>query len=230
MNAILLWLAGYSSDYWLTFNQARQLGLSVRKSEKASKIIFYKEQEVKKPDENGKTKSEKYILTKLYCVFNLLQTNYPFPKEDKQSSFINKSEIDSFVTNFGVKIVFGGDRAFYDKLNDMIRMPCKTKFISEENYYATLLHEIAHSTMAKHRLDRQTKIYATEELIAELSSAFLCSQFNLTGKLGHTAYIQSWLKSLKEDKKYIFKVVGQARQICDYLQQFKKENKQPIAA
>ena len=82
--------------------------------------------------------------------------------------------------------------------------------------------------MEKKRLDREqvgkgqdTSKYAFEELIAELGSAFLCSQFGIKqhGRDDHAMYLKSWLKALKNDKKYIFKAASQAQKAVDFLNQ-----------
>ena len=43
INIMLLWSCSYSSPFWLTFNQAKELNGSVRKGEKGTQIVFYKQ-------------------------------------------------------------------------------------------------------------------------------------------------------------------------------------------
>ena len=92
----------------------------------------------------------------------------------------------------------------------LVWLPSPNDFESYEHYLATALHELAHWSGAKYRLDRQlsnrfgTQAYAAEELVAELSAAFLCAHLNIEGKLRHVEYIANWLGLLREDPRAIF--------------------------
>lgn len=139
-------------------------------------------------------------------------------------------QIESFIQDSEAAIAENKASACYIPGMDIIEMPSKELFLDNgqtatENYYATLLHELTHWTGGKERLNRVQKqcyedkeSYAFEELIAELGSAFLCSQFgiNQQGRDNHTIYIKSWLKALRSDKKYIFKAASQAQKAVDY--------------
>jgi len=92
--------------------------------------------------------------------------------------------------------------------------------------YATLAHELTHWTKHKNRLDRELgrkkwgdEGYAREKLVAELGAAFLCADLELTPEPGadHAAYIQGWLKVLKEDKRAIFSAAAHAQRAADFL-------------
>lgn len=76
---------------------------------------------------------------------------------------------------------------------------------------------------AKSRLDHDIKgkfgsgVYAFKELIAELGSAFLMADLGVTGEVQHGSYIASWLKSLKGDKRFIFRAANAASKAHQYL-------------
>lgn len=98
--------------------------------------------------------------------------------------------------------------------------------VFDEAYYATVAHELTHWTKHKSRLDREfgrkqwgDEGYAREELVAELGAAFLCADLALTPEPGtdHAAYIQSWLKVLKNDKRAIFSAAAHAQRAADFL-------------
>ncbi|MBN0734799.1 hypothetical protein JTM20_37945, partial [Pseudomonas aeruginosa] len=59
--------------------------------------------------------------------------------------------------------------------------------------------------------------YAEEELVAELGSAFLMAELGIEGEVQHESYIASWLKALKNDKRYIFKAASAASKAHRYL-------------
>ena len=105
-------------------------------------------------------------------------------------------------------------------------MPPFEAFRDAQSYYATLAHETTHWTRAKHRLDRDfgrkrfgDEGYAQEELVAELGSAFLAADLGLElePREDHTAYIESWLKVLKDDKRAIFTAAAHAQRAVDFL-------------
>jgi antirestriction protein ArdC len=143
--------------------------------------------------------------------------------------FNDISSIEALTVKSGAKLQFGGDRAYYSPSQDYIAMPHKTQFNSEASYYATLLHELSHWSGHKSRLDRDlsgrfgNEAYAAEELIAELSAAFLCARYSITGELRHSSYIASWLRVLKNDNKAIFKAAALAQKSADYLAGFAGE-------
>lgn len=120
------------------------------------------------------------------------------------------------------EIRFGGSRAFYRPSEDCIYMPRVESFRSMEDYYSTILHELSHWTGHESRLQRDFKrfneeSYAMEELVAEMSSAFLCASLGVEGKLQHENYIASWIKVLKEHKRAIFTAAARAADASDYI-------------
>ena len=109
---------------------------------------------------------------------------------------------------------------------DNIHMPCIDFFRDAESYYATLAHEATHWTRHPSRLAREfgrkrwgDEGYAMEELVAELGSAFLSADLELTPEVreDHAAYIASWIKVLKNDKRAIFSAAAHAQKAADFL-------------
>ncbi|MDH3001463.1 hypothetical protein A1D23_13030 [Chelonobacter oris] len=116
--------------------------------------------------------------------------------------------------------------AFYSPSRDCIVMPERCQFDEVERYYTTLLHESAHATGHRSRLNRigitdnggfGSEKYAFEELIAELTGAFMCAHVGIDNIVQNAAYLDSWIKVLKSDKKAIFRATSQAREATDYL-------------
>jgi antirestriction protein ArdC len=120
----------------------------------------------------------------------------------------------------------GGDRAYYNLAGDFVQTPPFEAFRDPESYYATLAHECTHWTRHPSRLEGDfgrkrfgDEGYAMEELVAELGSAFLCADLSLTPETrdDHAAYIASWLKVLKDDKRAIFTAAAHAQRAADFL-------------
>src|SRR5258708_33530593 len=119
----------------------------------------------------------------------------------------------------------GGNRAYYSPDSDHSQMPPFQAFKENVSYYSTLAHEHTHWTASAARCDRQLgkrfgdNAYAAEELIAELGAAFTCAHLGLSTepRADHAAYIDSWLKVLKADKRAIFTAASKAQQATDYI-------------
>jgi antirestriction protein ArdC len=211
---------------WLTFKQAKDMGGTVKKGEKSSVIVFYKTLE--KEDDAGEKK--KFPFLQYSNVFHLSQCEGIVSKmEDAQIdetlSPIQKGEeiIAEYVKRSGVTInhVEGGYSARYQQSDDTVTMPSAGQFSSIEEYYSTIFHELAHSTGHKSRLNRLSEntsfgraTQSREELIAEISS---CFTMNLAGiEIPETfensvAYIQAWIKHLRNDKTAIVSASGKAQ-------------------
>ena len=234
INTLILWLKqqehGYSSNEWGTFKQWKDKDVHVKKGEKSSLIIFYKK--VEKKDGAG-DEPEFYNMLKSYCVFNADQIEGYEPTTGREQGGFGTVErieaIEKYIKATGAEIHEDSERACFCPLSDHIEMPCKGLFFDNgqsatENYYAVLLHELTHWTGGATRLDREQESkdkkesYAFEELIAELGSAFLCVQFgiNQQGRDDHAMYIKSWLKALKNDKKFYIQGGSAVSKSCKF--------------
>jgi len=119
-----------------------------------------------------------------------------------------------------VTVNHGGNRACYSPMDDSIRLPKFEQFKDEGCYFSVAFHEAGHSTGHESRLDRQfgkrfgDNAYAVEELVAELTAAFLCADCGISQpeepRADHATYLASWLKVLKKDKKAIVTAASQA--------------------
>ncbi len=132
---------------------------------------------------------------------------------------------EEFFRHIGADVRHGGPKAFYSPSTDHIQMPPWEAFKDAEAYYATFGHEHQHWTGGEKRLARDLKgrfgseAYAMEELGAELGAAFLCADLGLAvnPRPEHAAYIDSWLKVMRGDKRAIFTAASQAQRSTDYL-------------
>ena len=126
---------------------------------------------------------------------------------------------------------FTVNMAYYDSKADQITVPPRGHFKCEGDYYRTLVHEIAHWTGHESRLNRGldeakrgTPEYAWEELRAEMASAMICSALGVDGGLAdHAAYLDEYVKLLKEDRSAIFKAARDAEKIYNAVFEFDPE-------
>lgn len=225
------WERGYSSDYWMTFKQAKASGGQVRKGEKGSLVTFWKMYTTK----NKETGHELEIpMLKHYTAFNVEQIegidipDAPMPDETA-ASFQPLDAAEEIVKGYAGSppILFdGGGRAFYRPTNDSIHLPKVERFSDRESYYSTLFHEIAHSTGHSTRLDRglDTKLsafgstdYSKEELIAEMGAAFLCASAGISPPTVEqsASYLHSWINVLRGDKRLVITAAAAAQKAAD---------------
>lgn len=231
-NIVTLWCMGleYPEPVWASYRQWAELGCQVRKGEKGSPIIYYST--LDREDEDGKEKAVPFI--KHSAVFNSAQVDgYEAPERPEMPPLERLEAVDEFVRRTGANVVEGGSQACYIPALDIIKMPEGRRFIDSatstrtESYYSTLLHELTHASGHRSRLNRDmtgrfgSEAYAAEELVAELGAAFLCAKLSITPepRADHSQYINSWLKALKNEKKFIFSASTQAQLAADYLLQ-----------
>ena len=240
-------LRGYKDERWVTFNQAKELGASIKSGEKSSDVFYWSQydKKTKKPfdpdtiEEMTEEECKEYIkenvrpVLKFYQVFNAEQCK-DFPettrKNAKSDAEIAKQniQIETIIKNSSAPISYDGkDRAYYSTSTDSIHLLLIESFKTSQDYYATALHEIAHSTGHSSRLNRDmnnifgSEAYAIEELRAELASVFMQSELGID--LGnaeianHGAYLKSWLKAVKKDVNVFYRAAADAGKISTYI-------------
>lgn len=213
---------GYRRNRWATFKQWQTVGGRVRKGEKGTPILFFKEYVA--ANDNGN--DEKRVVAKLSYAFNEAQVDgIDVPAEIPVQQHDRHAAIDAFIAATGATITEDGQRACYIPSEDAIRLPSLCLFREREHFYSTAFHELVHWTGAKHRLDRQlstrfgSHAYAAEELIAEMGAAFLASEWSIENvtRQDHAAYLSAWLKLMKEDKRALVTAASQASKAVAYL-------------
>jgi len=237
INTLLLWMTaaqhGYQSPYWMTYGQAQALGGQVRKAEKSTLVVYAGAIETHEENEEGEDVERRIPFLKGYAVFCADQIDGLADRFYAKAIVPDGADIktrithaDTFFASLGADIREGGHRAYYDAAGDYIQMPHFDAFVSAEAHATTLAHECIHWTKRKDRLDRDfgRKVfgdqgYALEELVAECGSAFLAADLGLEigPREDHAAYVASWLKVLKGDKRAIFRAAAHAEKAVAFL-------------
>jgi len=236
VNILLLWgsqiAGGYRSAGWLTFKACADLGGNVRKGSKGTPIVFASqfvpEAERAKPVEDQRSMS----FLKTFYVFNVEQCEglpAELYGEGEPISLEHQIEgAERVIRETGADFRIGGNRAFYAPGPDFIQVPPQISFHEPVNYYRTCFHEIGHWTGSAKRLARKfgtsfgTKDYAREELVAEMSSAFVCASLGISPTVRHADYLGSWLTVLREDNRAIFKAASMASKAADFILQIER--------
>lgn len=222
-NILALSFSGYTSKYWATYKQWDSLGAQVSKGAKSTMGVYYGPysytDKVSGEDKTGKT-------LRVFFLFNAEQVTGWEEPEKPSHVLPTVDKAEEFFARQNVPTMHGGDRAFYVPAMDRIGMPDRNCFHTVAGYYSTLAHEHAHATGHKSRLDRDASTvfgsadYAAEELVAELSAAFLLPLLGLSSsepRRDHAAYLASWLRKLKDDPMAIQKAASAAQKAVNYM-------------
>ena len=246
---LLSWL-GFAQNLFLTFSQVSELGASVKKGEHGQFIVFWKQKEKKDKDEAEQEETDaigkKYVL-RYYYVFNISQCE-GIPEDMLPELMVRDNDpievCEAMVERMPNKpaIYHQEHSAFYNPMMDYVNMPKMDTFTNSESYYGTLFHELIHSTGHQSRLNREgiTKAtssyvepYSVEELTAEIGACYLKSYAGIAVEMSNSvAYIQGWLKRLRNDHRFILFACSAAQKAADFIlnpQEAKKE-KVPVGA
>lgn len=208
-------------EYWLVWDSKEKRSLTFREYEKLLKM------------DPSRKEAEFRVYAKTAYVFNAAQVEglEPLPQQERPPLEENKladEVIKTMSENMGVKLVYGGDEAYYRPSTDTIHLPPEEAFFSTEERISTTLHELAHSTAAPSRLDRPTAglrqdpaMYALEELRAEIASCYTAAAIDLkisdSVVENNRAYVQHWLTAIKQDHNVLFAAIKDADKIADYM-------------
>lgn len=227
LNQLLL---GKPGEY-VTYKQAQEEGGQVKKGEKSSIVVFWKF--IDKKDDKGAPvigadgKPEQVPFLRYFNVFHIDQCEGLTPKHSAPPPVVSASSDEAaeavmagYLERSGVKLFHEGAEAFYRPSTDSIHIPELERFASTAEYYSTLFHEATHSTGHESRLNRLSspayfgsESYSKEELVAEIGAAALVHKVGLetpSSFKNSAAYIQSWLRALKDDKHMIVGAAGKA--------------------
>ncbi len=247
VNVLILWGAvltrGFSCQSWLTFRQALSLGGNVRKGERGITVVyadrFIPDDEKRRARETGDD-AQAIPFLKRFTVFSTDQCE-GLPEDVGTApppvpEGLILPDVEALIHASGADVRLGGDKAFYAPGPDYIQVPRPEAYFEPINWHRTALHELSHWSGAPHRLGRDlsggfgSKPYAKEELVAEISAAFVCATLGITPTVRHSDYIASWLDVLREDNRAIVRAASAAWKAADYLLAFRPGTDAPDAA
>jgi antirestriction protein ArdC len=245
MNVLILWGAviecGFSAQSWLTFRQALGLGGNVRKGEHGTTVVyadrFTPDEERRRAERDGDEPNAIPFL-KRFTVFNTDQCENLPPELTSAPAPVPEGLIlphaEALIAASGADFRVGGERAFYSPDHDFIQVPRPEAYFEPINWHRTALHELGHWSGHPSRLGRDlsggfsSAPYAKEELIAEITSAFVCASLGIVPTVRHADYIGSWLDVLREDDRAIVRAASAASKAADYLLAFQPDSSEPI--
>ena len=238
INILILWNAvidrGFSEQGWLTFRQALSLGGNVKKGEGGTTVVyadrFVPGDERKRAAETGED-AQFIPFLKRFTVFNTDQCDN-LPAEiattpPPPSPGLVEPQAEALIAATGADFRIGGNRAYYVPFQDYIQVPPPDAYFETINWHRTAFHELGHWTGAAHRLKRDMSCffgsgsYAREELVAEITGAFVCATLGIIPTVRHADYIGSWLEVLREDNRAIVRAASQASKAADFILSFR---------
>ena len=225
----------YQDPRFVTFKQAQDNNWKVKRGEHGHLCEYWIwTTKVEKENENGEKVKVEVPLDRpkvsYFTVFNMeqIEGNYPKFELPTKLSHDNLVEIANDLiasSRCPIKEV-AQSRAYYSPSNDDITLPLRDSFSSSEDFLATLIHEMAHSTGEE--LGRQMSTggkmspeYAKEELVAELSSLFLKAELGIANEgkhfENHSAYLNGWNSMLKSDPNELYRASKEADKACEFI-------------
>ena len=235
VNIFMLACMPYSSPYWMTFKQCQDKGGQVMKGEKAAPVVFWKWLDKKDAGADGDdavTVNGKIPMLRYYNVFNLEQVKgiEAPPVSEEPNIFTPIERAEQIIAGMPYKpaITHGGNTASYSPMLDYVKIPKPEAFTCPEEFYNTLFHELCHSTGHASRVGRKGILepsffgsheYSKEELCAEMGASFLSAHAGIEHETieNSAAYIQGWLRSLRNDKTLLVHAAAQAQKASDYI-------------
>ena len=220
-------VSGFECQDWLTAKQLNNLGFKLKPEQKYTPIVFWGQGEKKVDGE-----SKKFGFTRFYKIFNKSQienyeTTWPPEEPAEWESWEDKAQdiMDGYETKGGALTEYGKGRAYYCPTTDKMGMPSPGTFFNRPEFWCTQFHEMIHSTGHKKRLNRNLEnvfgdhSYSEEELVAEMGSCFLMADLGIIDRtiVNSAGYIQSWLKKLKDNRKFLMQAAQRAEKACDYI-------------
>ena len=221
---------------WFTWPEIQRRGGHVKKGEKASFVVFWKQVAVNDQDTTtGETKKKLVPMLRYFNVFHVDQVEGlkldapPVTTAVEESPSAMKIIAEYIAKNAPLRLENEGlsNKAYYSPSMDKIVVPTMKQFTDQAEYYSTVFHEMTHSTGHRSRLNRLSSTahfgdedYSREELVAELGAAALCNISGVETKKqfrNSAAYIQGWLRALRNDKTLIVKAAGAAAKAVDFI-------------
>lgn len=222
-------MRGFTSPFWVTFNQAKERGAKVRKGAKSEAVTFWTKWKPKDSDDPER------MIVRYYRVFNVAEVE-GLPAEFYPEAAAPVSEFEAITAAQRIiddmpnrpELRHEGRLAFYEPGADRVTLPRPTTFPSAPEYYSTAFHEFVHATGHASRLGRLkpgakfgSQNYTVEELVAEFGAAFLCGCAGISAPVveNQAAYIDGWLRQLRkpDSKRWLVQAAGKAQRAADYV-------------
>lgn len=249
---LMFMMGGYSKNRWITAGNAEKLGGHIPEEHKGRGVLCEywgrrqqgrPKADEKEPEDQDGTNTDGTIkrytrFCSVFVVYNVdLVEGLPEavregPEKDLKPLRERMEKVEAMLAAIPADIRHGSDRACYRRIPDHVLMPAREQFTGANdearlaNYYATLLHELAHWTGHESRINRTFGVfgdatYAREELIAEMTSCFLCADLEIPMEnLQHPEYLANWFQKVKDEPDVLLRSANAAKYAATFLRDF----------
>lgn len=243
------------SNFFGTFKQISEAGGKIKKGSKSLDVLFFnyrfwdRENQCSiNPNDIPYLSAEEkkniamFPNVKVFKVFSFddiedvskLDVKYPDYDTEYTNDVVIDQNIEEFVLKTGCKIVHKKvSVASYSPYFDKITMPEMEAFKNNSHYYATLFHEMIHSTASKvgRKLSQETEKYAFEELVAEAGAILLSYEFGTVGEvLNSCAYFKGYFSKFDNSKEILLNAFKDGSKASNYLLRTAKDYQEETAA
>lgn len=152
-----------------------------------------------------------------------------FEENAVEITLVNPNRVvEDYLAREGLEVIPVVGTPAYSPSRDIIKM--NKEHNSEDEYFCSLFHEMAHSTGAKHRLNRNigsksSSEYAKEECIAEITAALLCGESGINSFStsnsrefkNSAAYFNFYKERIRDWGKEFIYIVSSAEKAFNYI-------------
>lgn len=162
INLILLASLEYEKNFFLTSKNIEEIGAKVKSGEKGHILAYWNYPDKQKDDDKQHWEAPQL---RYYTVYNISQCEmieYVEPENPIFSDSIGVCEriLEEMPQVPNIEHKKGPNR--YNPLTDTINIAEKKTFMSEQDYYITLFHDLIHATGHHSRLGRKDLIQMSE--------------------------------------------------------------------
>lgn len=227
VNRLALWVAaqaaGYGSGRWGTYRAWLAAGAQVRKGERATTVVLWKEA---KPAQDEDDRGRRRLFARSFFVFNLAQVvGYEPEPEARLPESARLRHAEAFLAHLGIPVTEGACDAHYRIDLDRIFLPPFAAFNVPEDHISTLAHECGHASGSQGRLSRDlsgrfgSAAYCAEECVAELCASYVLADLGIAyePRPDHAAYLAHRLEVMNSDARAIFTAAAKAQAAADWM-------------
>lgn len=232
VNLLLLSAANYASNYFLTYRQLQELGGRVKKGCKPHLVVYWRQPVTPSKDDADADTKAQYPSMQYRQVYNVSQCEgipkEAIPRTARRNNPLRACENIVRMMPNAPEINSDLADAYYHPFQDTVYVPDINSCARWEDYYASLFHELVHSTGHENRLYRDglyemreysQSDYTMEELVAEIGACFLKSFAGIKAREipFDAAYAKAWVQKLRKDPKFIITAATRAQKAMDYI-------------
>jgi antirestriction protein ArdC len=213
--------SGHQDMMFSTYKQVTEKGGTIAKGATMYPITYCSKVTKEARNASGEMEKTDYFFYKYYKAYDSnaidgIEFSKPEPRNIVLSDYC-----EEIIQRCGVQTRNVGEKLQYDAINNVITLPVRDRFVSDDAYYASFFHLLARSTAEKmgRRTPQTLDQEAMEEMVCEMASSMLCCIAGINSRPTEktASLIDPWIKALKKDDKYVIHASQRAQRTVNYL-------------